>query len=62
MAKRPDWSRVRWINVNGGSWSLLRRLGLYYQLHPLALEDALHTTATRSKVDYYRYVSLTCLH
>lgn len=40
---RPEWSAVRWINVDGLSdLSLLRALAEKYKLHPLAVEDVLH--------------------
>lgn len=40
---RPEWSAVRWINVDGLSdLSVLRALAEKYGLHPLAIEDVLH--------------------
>jgi magnesium transporter len=39
---RPEWSKVRWINVVGGTCeSVLSRFARKYQLHPLAVEDIL---------------------
>ena len=39
---------------NGMSWKVMKPLALKYDLHPLALEDALHgNTEARSKADYY---------
>jgi magnesium transporter len=40
---RPDWSVVRWINVDGlADLSIVRALAEKYRLHPLAIEDVLH--------------------
>ena len=50
---RPEWSEVRWINVDGlTDMTALRALAEKYQLHPLALEDVLHVPQ-RPKVDTY---------
>ena len=39
---RPDWSAVRWIQVEGlGDADTIRALAEKYQLHPLAIEDVL---------------------
>ncbi len=44
---------VTWINVEGlGDPDVIRKLGEAFQLHPLALEDVLHTRQ-RPKVDEY---------
>ncbi|KAJ9604253.1 hypothetical protein H2200_011087 [Cladophialophora chaetospira] len=48
----PDWSDVRWINVNGLSWDVIRVLGNHKGLHRLAIEDLIHTK-NRTKVDWY---------
>jgi magnesium transporter len=41
---RPEWSVVRWINVDGLSdLGAIRALAEKYRLHPLAVEDVLHT-------------------
>jgi Mg2+ and Co2+ transporter CorA len=48
----PDWSDVRWINVNGLSWDVIRVLGNHKRLHRLAIEDLIHTK-NRTKVDWY---------
>ncbi|KAA1092445.1 hypothetical protein PGT21_002998 [Puccinia graminis f. sp. tritici] len=53
QTSRPPWAAVRWINVNGLSWEVIRLLAIHYQLHPLAVEDCLHTSA-RSKSEYYK--------
>jgi magnesium transporter len=45
--------RIHWIEMNGtGHPELLRALGEKYHLHPLALEDVLHT-GQRPKVEPY---------
>lgn len=49
--------QVRWMHVNGLSWDVLKPLALALDLHPLSLEDILHSSSsssTRSKVDYFR--------
>ena len=50
---RPDWSAVRWINVDGlTDMTVLQAVAEKYQLHPLALEDVLHVPQ-RPKVETY---------
>ncbi|MFT5284633.1 MAG: magnesium transporter [Planctomycetota bacterium] len=49
---RPEGSAVRWINVNGLHAYTINRLQEVYSFHPLAAEDALHTTQ-RSKVEVF---------
>ncbi|GEM08042.1 recQ family helicase MusN [Rhodotorula toruloides] len=54
---RSDFAKVRWMHVNGLSWDVIKPLALHFNLHPLSLEDMLHSSSsasTRSKVDYYR--------
>ncbi|MBW0493814.1 hypothetical protein O181_033529 [Austropuccinia psidii MF-1] len=51
--QRPDWSCVRWINVNGLSWDVIKLLAIRYSLHPLAIEDCVHVSS-RSKSEYYK--------
>eukprot|EP00914_Ancora_sagittata_P030490 GHVO01061061.1.p1 GENE.GHVO01061061.1~~GHVO01061061.1.p1 ORF type:complete len:454 (+),score=19.48 GHVO01061061.1:1-1362(+) len=51
---RQSWAKVRWINIGGLSWDVIKSVSLKYDLHPLALEDVFHTRSqTRSKADYY---------
>lgn len=51
---RPAWSRVRWIHVNGVDWDILAALAIEYDIHPLALEDILHShSSSRSKSSYF---------
>lgn len=47
-----DWALVRWINVNGLSWDVIRLLGNYKGLHRLAIEDLMNTR-NRTKADWY---------
>jgi magnesium transporter len=48
-----DNQRVTWINIDGlGDIEVLRALGSRFNLHPLALEDAL-ATGQRPKVEQY---------
>lgn len=49
---QEDWSQVRWINVNGLSWDVIKELGKYKCLHRLAIEDLLNTR-NRTKADWY---------
>jgi Mg2+ and Co2+ transporter CorA len=47
-----EWSMVRWINVNGLSWDVIRVLGNHKGLHRLAIEDLMNTR-NRTKADWY---------
>jgi len=50
---RPEWSAVRWINVEGlGDRTAIYALATKYDLHPLAIEDLLHVDQ-RPKVELY---------
>ncbi len=50
---RPEWSAVRWIKVDGLSdRNAIHALATKYDLHPLAIEDLLHTSQ-RPKVESY---------
>jgi magnesium transporter len=50
---RPEWSAVRWINVDGlEDLGVIRALAEKYRLHPLAVEDVLHIPQ-RPKVQAY---------
>ncbi|GBC07890.1 hypothetical protein RclHR1_07760005 [Rhizophagus clarus] len=58
--ERPPESRVRWINIDGISWDVIKILSIHYDLHPLAIEDSLQGVQ-RTKLDLYQnhlYVSL----
>ena len=50
---RPEWSQVRWINVDGiKDMNVIQALAEKYEIHPLAVEDLLHVHQ-RPKVDAY---------
>ncbi|KAF9962645.1 hypothetical protein BGZ70_008014 [Mortierella alpina] len=60
---RPEWSTVRWININGMSWDVIKEISTKYDLHHLAVEDLLHVPQ-RTKVDIYpkqTYIACTLL-
>ncbi|KAF7359898.1 Magnesium-like protein [Mycena venus] len=51
---RESWVKVRWINIGGMSWDVIKAVSLRYDLNPLALEDVFHAhPKARSKADYY---------
>ncbi|KAJ7841367.1 magnesium transporter [Mycena olivaceomarginata] len=53
-SEREPWVKVRWINIGGMSWDVIKAVSIKYDLHPLALEDVFHTRSqNRSKADYY---------
>ncbi|KDN48124.1 hypothetical protein RSAG8_03140, partial [Rhizoctonia solani AG-8 WAC10335] len=46
---------VRWINVAGVSWDVVRELAIRFNLHPLSVEDVMMDTHDKSfKTDYYQ--------
>jgi magnesium transporter len=50
---RPSWSHVRWIDVVGLSqMDVIRSIAVKYQLHPLAVEDVLHTVERPKAEDF----------
>jgi len=50
---RPAWSAVRWINVEGlSNLKAIQALARKYDLHPLAVEDILHSRQ-RPKIESY---------
>jgi magnesium transporter len=50
---RPAWSHVRWIDVVGLSqMDVIRAIAVKYQLHPLAVEDVLHTVERPKAEDF----------
>ncbi len=50
---RPEWSVVRWINIDGlTDMNVIRTLAEKYDLHPLAIEDVIHVPQ-RPKVEDY---------
>ena len=48
---RPTWAIVRWINVDGLNWPVIKLLATKYNLHRLAIEDLL--SVQRTKMDLY---------
>jgi magnesium transporter len=51
--RRPEWSAVRWINVDGlANMGVIHALATKYGLHPLAIEDLLQLRQ-RAKVESY---------
>lgn len=52
LNNRPDWSKVRWINVNGLTWETIAPIAHHYKLHALAIEDMVDIPQ-RTKVDRY---------
>jgi magnesium transporter len=53
IQNRPEWSEVRWINVDGlEDPDTIKAFAEKYDLHPLAIEDVLHVPQ-RPKVDTY---------
>ncbi|KAG8947735.1 hypothetical protein FRC04_010509 [Tulasnella sp. 424] len=61
---RPLWAKVRWINIGGISWDVVKALAVRYEIHPLVIEDMLHGRQTySSKADYYNkhlFVRMLC--
>jgi magnesium transporter len=50
---RPDWSLVRWINIDGlQDMPAIQSLAAKYDLHPLAIEDLIHAEQ-RPKIEAY---------
>ncbi|KAJ7513039.1 magnesium transporter [Mycena galericulata] len=53
-SERASWVKVRWINIGGMNWDVMKAVALRYDLHPLALDDVLRShPRARSKADYY---------
>lgn len=56
--KRPPWAKARWVNIDGLNWPVIKAVALFYDLHQLALEDALRFSAhSNSKADWYSSTS-----
>jgi magnesium transporter len=50
---RPEWSAVRWIDIDGISDpSIVRAFAEKYDLHPLAVEDVMHVPQRPKAEDY----------
>ncbi|KXS12365.1 hypothetical protein M427DRAFT_137268 [Gonapodya prolifera JEL478] len=59
---RPSWTKVRWINVDGLSWDVVRPMASHYGIHPLATEDIFNNH--RIKCDSYEnhmYLSMVLI-
>ncbi|CDK25804.1 unnamed protein product [Kuraishia capsulata CBS 1993] len=56
----PDWSKVRWINVNGLAWDAISVISQHYNLHRLSIEDMVDIPQ-RTKVDIYPDHMFCCL-
>ncbi|ESK92631.1 putative magnesium -like protein [Moniliophthora roreri MCA 2997] len=53
-SKREKWVKVRWINIAGLSWDVMKAVSLIYEMHPLALADVFNThSQMHSKADYH---------
>lgn len=51
---KPEWATTRWIDVTTPADFIVKALAIKYQLHPLALEDALHNEYDQgAKLDRY---------
>lgn len=59
LQSKPDWSRVRWINVNGLSWEAISIIAEMYNIHRLAIEDMVDIPQ-RTKVDKYPTHTFCC--
>eukprot|EP00963_Diacronema_lutheri_P011786 scaffold1454_cov342-Pavlova_lutheri.AAC.16 len=56
--KRPSWTNVRWIHLDGRDPLILQRLAVKYKLHPLSLEDAMENTRAKvHRFDGYYFIS-----
>ncbi|KAL5637063.1 hypothetical protein ACGC1H_000886 [Rhizoctonia solani] len=52
---RLQKGEVRWINVAGISWDVVKALAIRFNLHPLSVEDVMTDTHDKSfKIDYYQ--------
>ncbi len=60
MLKKLDKNKVNWININGlHNVSVIESIGKHFDIHPLVLEDILHTEHM-PKLDHHdNYVFLT---
>jgi magnesium transporter len=51
---RPTWSHVRWIDIVGLSrMEVVKAFAVKYQLHPLAVEDVVHTVERPKAEDFH---------
>jgi magnesium transporter len=60
LLKKVDKNKVNWINVNGlHNTAVIEAIGKHFQIHPLVLEDILHTDHMPKLDDYDNYLFLT---
>jgi len=58
--KKLDKNKVNWININGlHNVSVIETIGKHFDIHPLVLEDILHTDHMPKMDHYDNYVFLT---
>lgn len=59
-SQRPEWSKSRWVNVDGLHPYVVNQLRKKYQFHTLAAEDVLRTSQ-RPKVEAFEHYLFTVL-
>ncbi|CAN6673624.1 hypothetical protein TRVA0_049S00276 [Trichomonascus vanleenenianus] len=60
LEDRPQWSKVRWINVAGQSGMAVKAIGKYYKLHKLAIEDMIFAESRATKAERYPTHTFCC--
>lgn len=58
-APRPEWAKVRWINVDGLNPQVVRKLQGVLNFHTLAAEDVLHVPQRPRLEEYEDHVFMT---
>ncbi len=57
IIKKNNNSTIKWINIDGlHDTNIIKRIGDVYNLHPLLLEDILHTEQRPKTEDYDSYI------
>lgn len=60
LLKKVDKNKVNWININGlHDAAAIEAIGKHFEIHPLVLEDILHTEHMPKFDDYDHYLFLT---
>ncbi|MDP2423472.1 MAG: magnesium/cobalt transporter CorA [Bacteroidales bacterium] len=60
LVQQVNPAKVNWININGLHDSgVIEKIGSQFEIHPLVLEDILHTDHMPKLEDYGRYLFLT---
>lgn len=60
LVRKLDKTKVNWINLNGlHDTDQIEKLGLHFDIHPLVLEDILHTEHIPKLENYDNYLFLT---